>query len=397
MNGAKAPRGGELFTVSLIESLREDLFNPVVICAEENIGVARLKGAGVKTFRIPLDNRITSIYPRGIGLRNCGRVVEFLGQFAKSRCLDTVTRLLKESGADLLYCADNLSKLIGKIAARRVGIKVIGHCHDVLQHDVLGCTLKAFNLLLLDKIIAVSEAVRKSFPSSGPYGSKVVTIHNGVDIRRFDPASVGPLIEKDLLFPEGTVVVAMIGTLDENKGHIYLLRAVQKLKSEGVMNLKVLIVGQGPEEQALKSYCKEMAVEEEVLFLGFRQDVTRILKMVSILVMPTLYYESYGLAAAEAMAMGVPVIGTRVGAIPELVVNGQTGLLIPPGDEEALCNAITYLIDRPDLRREMGRHGRARILEKFSLEKTIARIEEVFLALLRKDQKTGQCGACQRF
>lgn len=382
MNGAKAPRGGELLTLSLIRNLRRDLFNPVVICAEESTGVAQLREEGIRVLNIALDHRLTSVYPREVGLRNSWMIVDVLYHFAKSGCLSVVTRALKECNADLLYCADNLSKLIGGIVVRRIGIKTVGHCHDELHRNLLGYTLKALNLLLLDQVIAVSDAVRKTFPSSRMGASKVVTIYNGVDTRRFDPEKVSPSGLEDLQFSEDTIVLAMIGTLDKNRGHSCLLRAFRKLKSEDVWNLKVVIAGQGPEEQALKSYSKEAGIAKDVHFLGFRLDIPEILKKASILVMPTLSYESFGMAAAEAMAMGVPVIGAQVGAIPDLVVHGQTGLLVPPGDEEALCNALRYLIDRPDLRRLMGQNGRARILEMFSLDRSIEQIERVFLTLL---------------
>jgi glycosyltransferase involved in cell wall biosynthesis len=382
MNGAKPPRGGELLTKNLILSLRRDLFQATVIYAEDCAVIRELQDNNIETFQIKLAPRLTAYYLREAGLINPVTIWKLLTGFFDPRPFAKIIEILQERQVGLLYCADNLSKLVGAIAGWRCGVKIVGHCHDELRHDLLGYTLRALNLLLLDKVIVVSDAVRKAFPRSGMLSSRSVTIGNGIDTRRFNPAQVRPVVLEDWEVSIETVVIGMIGTLDKNRGYIFLLRAAQKLKAEGIRNLKVLIVGQGPEEQALRAYARESGIEKDVRFLGFRQDIPEILKSVSILVIPTLHYESYGMVAAEAMAMEVPVIGTGVGALPELIVHGQTGLLVSPGNEKDLCHALRCLLDHPDDRKVMGANGRVRVLEMFSLEKSMEQIERVFLSCL---------------
>ena len=119
----------------------------------------------------------------------------------------------------------------------------------------------------------------------------------------------------------------------------------------------------------------------QVRFLGYRRDIPDLLGIMDMVVMPSLR-ESFGIVALEAMAMKVPVVASRIGGLEEVVEHERTGLLVPPGDADALAEAIRTLAENPEMRINMGEAGRQRVAEKFSIESTIRRTEEIYLECL---------------
>jgi UDP-N-acetylglucosamine:LPS N-acetylglucosamine transferase len=163
MNGAKPPRGGEFLTLHLITHLRKDIFHPILIYAEDGIIVREIKKSDIESVNFPLNKNITGIYPREIKLYNPIFIFIFIWYLVTKGSIFRLKRILKEHNIHLIYCADNLSKLIGGIAGKVAGIKVVAHCHDDFKEYSLGVVIKIFYMLLLDKILAVSEKVRKFF------------------------------------------------------------------------------------------------------------------------------------------------------------------------------------------------------------------------------------------
>ena len=382
MNGAKPPRGGEFLTLYLITHLRKDLFNPILVYAHEGVIVQELKKAGIDAVQIPLGNRITNIYPREIKLYNPFFILTFLWHSLTNRGILRLRKLIRDNDIHLIYCADNLSKIIGGIIAKISGVKSVAHCHDDFKEDMLGKTMRIFYLLLLDRILTVSDRVRNFFTVRRKISPKAITVYNGVNAEVFNPADVDDGMRVELGLREGTVVIGSIGVLEKDKGQKYLFEAVARLKSEGINNIVCVVCGTGPEELILKEFVHANGLDEEVLFLGFRTDIPRVLKTLDILVLTSLTIESFSMAAVEAMAMKVPVIATNVGGLPEVVEDGKTGILVPPGDINALCSAIKYLVKNPEARLKMGENGRLRVLEKFTIEQNVRKTEEVFLNLV---------------
>jgi len=382
MNGAKPPRGGEFLTLYLITHLRKDLFNPILVYAHEGVIVQELKKAGIDAVQIPLGNRITNIYPREIKIYNPFFILTFLWHLLTNRGILRLRKLIRDNDIHLIYCADNLSKIIGGIIAKISGVKSVAHCHDDFKEDMLGKTMRIFYLLLLDRILTVSDRVRNFFTVRRKISPKAITVYNGVNAEVFNPADVDDGMRVELGLREGTVVIGSIGVLEKDKGQKYLFEAVARLKSEGINNIVCVVCGTGPEELILKEFVHANGLDEEVLFLGFRTDIPRVLKTLDILVLTSLTIESFSMAAVEAMAMKVPVIATNVGGLPEVVEDGKTGILVPPGDINALCSAIKYLVKNPEARLKMGENGRLRVLEKFTIEQNVRKTEEVFLNLV---------------
>jgi glycosyltransferase involved in cell wall biosynthesis len=153
-------------------------------------------------------------------------------------------------------------------------------------------------------------------------------------------------------------------------------------------DVKFWIVGKEPghsKEQyteRLYRYVKENHLEQQVEFWGFRNDIPEILSHLDILVLPSLQ-EPFGKIVIEAMAMKKPVVASKIGGVPEIVEDGKTGLLVPPADSDAICQALEQFIEDREMRERMGLEGRKRVEQMFSLEKHVHQLEQVYEAILR--------------
>ena len=167
-----------------------------------------------------------------------------------------------------------------------------------------------------------------------------------------------------------------IGRLIPIKGHLVLLRALAQARSR-VPGAMLDLAGRGPLEPALKAYARELGLEDAVRFLGFVSPVQRAVEDAAIVVVPSLG-EGFGMVALEAMERGRPVIASAVGGLPEIVVDGETGLVVPSGDAEALAEAIVALAGDLERAAAMGAAGRERALAEFTPERSARRIEELY-------------------
>jgi glycosyltransferase involved in cell wall biosynthesis len=209
---------------------------------------------------------------------------------------------------------------------------------------------------------------------AGVEPERIRLIHSGIDPQRFDRCADGSASA------EYEAVVGIIASLEERKGHRYLFEAAAILKQRG-HRIKYLVAGEGSARRELEERVKALNLGDEVRFCGFVSDAPAFLSQIDIFILPSLY-EGLGVAVLEAMAAGKPVIASRVGGLPELVADGETGLLVAPKNVEGLVEAIARLADDKSLAREMGRKGAARALASFSLENMAAQNEAYYYELL---------------
>ncbi len=226
----------------------------------------------------------------------------------------------------------------------------------------------------VDGVVAISQTIARLLSDAGVDARKIRLIHSGIDASRFG----GSLDRSRARASE--VVVGCLGVLEERKGHRYLLEAAVLLKARG-LKLKYLVAGAGALRADLERRTADEELQDTVNFVGFVSDAAEFLAGVDIFVMPSLY-EGLGVAALEAMAGGKPVIASRVGGLAESVIDGETGILVPPRDSAALADAIAKLVGEPERARGMGRKGRVRVLEHFSMEQMAKRNEAFYYELL---------------
>lgn len=211
--------------------------------------------------------------------------------------------------------------------------------------------------------VGVSDYVRDRARSRfGRSGELVETIHGGVDAERFAPA--------ERPSPRPHVNVICVANLIPEKGVDVLLRSVARIDDP---RLRLTVVGDGPEDKALRRLALELDLGGRVTFSGLRDDVDRLLRTADIFVHPAVWQEAFGLTVTEAMSSGCAVVASRVGALPELIVDGENGLLVPPGDVDALVAALRRLIGDPTYRAVLTRNARVRVTERFRIETSVAR------------------------
>lgn len=232
----------------------------------------------------------------------------------------------------------------------------------------------------IDAIIAISEGVKKVLVEGGVDPENVEVISSGIDFSSFEEDS-SALTSKDYLhrefsFAVDDYLVGIVAHLADHKGHQYLIQATKILKQQAP-KIKTIIVGEGPLSMELNRQAKELDVEDIIFFLGFRKDIPKILSSLDLFVLSS-HLEGMGSSILDAMASRLPVVATKVGGIPEVVINGETGLLVPPRNPSALARAILRLYSDKTLASRLGQKGYELVHRKFSAEAMAEKVVRLY-------------------
>lgn len=289
-------------------------------------------------------------------------------------------RVLRAERPDIIHAFLFLSNIIGRVMGRCLKIPVvIGSYRGVeIWTSRLFIFLDRMTSGWTHTMTCCSYAVRQSVLSRvGGSPEKFVAIHNGIDVARFGGRS--SLTRADVALSDDVRVIGTVCRLTEPvKGLANLLQAFARLLNEpGMDHCRLLLVGDGPSRSRLEDLAVTLGISKYVVFTGMRRDVEHILPLIDLFVLPSLY-EGFGIAIIEAMAAGRPVVATAVGGIPEIVVQGETGLLVPPGDVAALSGAMWWILSRPESAAAYGAAGLRRVRERFSIEIAVKRHEELY-------------------
>jgi glycosyltransferase involved in cell wall biosynthesis len=234
---------------------------------------------------------------------------------------------------------------------------------------------------LTDHSIAGSYAIReKLIAQKIAAADRVTTIHYGVDFRRFEALPDREAMRRELGLPLGAPVVATACRLEPQKGLGYLQEAFRRVCRE-MPGAILLIAGTGPLEEPMRAFAARHGLADNFRFLGWRSDVPRLLAAVDVFALASLW-EAFGLVFAEAGLARVPVAATRVEGIPEVVRDGETGILVPPEDAGALADAILLLLRDRDLAARMAAAGHAHVRANFGVERMVDRHVELYEQVL---------------
>ena len=295
-------------------------------------------------------------------------------------------KFIRENKVDIVHTSIRLADWYGRVSAKLAGVPLIFstiHNTDYWRRERKYIVYSILDQLLLvfnTHIIAVSYGVKNflvRWQSVSP--DKITVIHNGIDVEEFtDSTSIEKL--RDLFGLQTDVpAVGFTGRIERQKGLHIFLHAAQYILQSG-RPVQFLIVGDGSLRRELESLAKKLEIEQHIIFTGFRSDrseVLTILRFLDIFVMPSLW-EGLGLSIIEAMRAGKPVVASNVDGIPEVVLDQETGILVPPSEPKALADAICTLLDSPEKCREMGKMGRQRALKHFSIDRMVRDYEEFY-------------------
>jgi len=227
----------------------------------------------------------------------------------------------------------------------------------------------------VDAFICASEAIAHLLAQDGLEAARIFTVHEGIDVERV--AHAKPVsVHAELWLPANAPLVVNIGALVEHKGQRHLIDAAALIVRE-VPDARFVILGEGPLRTALEQQVRHLRLEKHVFLPGFRADVLGWLKGADVFVMPS-EMEGLGTSILDAMAAGIPVVGSATGGIPEVIEDGATGLLVPPGDARALAGSIVRLLRESALRERMGQAGWARVRERFTVERMVEGTRRVY-------------------
>jgi glycosyltransferase involved in cell wall biosynthesis len=225
------------------------------------------------------------------------------------------------------------------------------------------------NRLLLerrDRIVGVGQSVRQALIDNEGFPShRVQVIYNGVEIAPFmDAGRQRATVRLELDVGEDDVLIMQVARLDPLKDHATAIRALGRVVQQGI-KAQLVLIGEGPEEPKIRELVQQLKLEGHVRFLGLRTDIPRLLSAADVYWL-TSVSEGIPLTLIEAMAVGLPIVATRVGGVQEVIQDGKTGLLAPRGDDAALAEKVLYLASSPLLRQQMGEMGRERAQALFS-------------------------------
>ncbi|MFX0207099.1 MAG: glycosyltransferase [Candidatus Hodarchaeota archaeon] len=366
IDALKAYGGSELHLLQIARKLDRNKFNPIIFPLRSAKDLIRR----FTDFNIPTEEC------------NIKRFYTLAGIKAALR----ITKIIKKKNVKIIQTFHSDSDIFGTVLGTFLGVPVIissrrdmGDWSRKKRHIIAYKAIRYF----VDKIVVVSNAVGDRIKSlENVHRDKVITIYNGVDLDYFNQSIRKDEVKKNLGLYPNHKVVCMIGNLRPIKGHEYFLQAASSILSD-FREVQFMIVGEGPLLEDLEKLTNKLGLHQKVLFLGKTNDIREILSVTDVSVLSSLS-EGFSNTILESMSMGKPVVATRVGGNPEAVIDGATGLLVPPRDPNALANAVVKLLKNPELADQFGIMSKGRVREYFSLDGMIANMQGLYESLLDK-------------
>ena len=311
------------------------------------------------------------------------------------RGLIQLYRYLRKNSFDIVCIGNAIAGFTGRVAAwlARVPVRVFvlhsfaSHPHQSwIKRTVFRAIERAMDPLTT-RYVAVADVMRRFGVAHGIMKSdKVDVIYNGIDLP--EKISTSPeTIRSELGLKPDSVVVGTLARFETQKGLEYLNRAAEIVRGQS-SNVEFLIVGDGPLKDDLLAQVRQLGIEDMVCFVGWRTDVPELLACMDVFCMPSLW-EAMPFTLIEAMAAERPIVATNIDGIPEVVIDGATGLLVPPENPSLLSEAILKLAEDPELRRHMGLAARQRVEAEFTVAKMIQRYENLISSLVCREKTCG--------
>lgn len=361
--------GAERLMIPILKNLNRENFEPRVCVLQVKDGnpVAnslRALGVPVDLLAVPYLRDITAI-PR-------------------------IRKYLKEVKADLVHTQLEFSDTLGNIASKLLRLPSVCTIHTMpsqemdrksrIHQEIETQSLRFF----CDRVIAVSNEARSFYIKiSNLPSQKVVTIYNGIDLANFatnDLRRERINMRRELGIPLDANLLITVAVLRPLKGIQFMIQALPTILAE-TPNLYYLIVGSGSYQDTLVNEADKAGVKHRVVFAGIRNDIPQLLAASDIFVLPTLT-EALPTVLAEAMGARLPIIASAVGGIPEMVTDGENGILVLPGISQELSNACIKLVFNAEMRNSMGNSGWKIVNEKFNIQGQVEKLEKLYLDLI---------------
>ncbi len=232
-----------------------------------------------------------------------------------------------------------------------------------------------YNSALTDKIVCISNAIKQVLLSDGIPEDKLITIHSGVDLHKFDSVEPDKKLKRNLGIEADHIIVGTVAAIVGHKDYPTLLRAAERVIQE-TDNVTFCAVGDGDKKKEVHKLAQNLDLKNRFKFLGYRKDIGALLKSFDIFVLAS-NEEGFGTSLLDAQAVGLPVIGTKAGGIPEAIQHEHNGFLVPIANDKLLADTILELVNNPEKRTQFGSAGK-QFVRQFSIEKTCEKNIELY-------------------
>ncbi len=357
--------GAETLLAELVRRLDRRYFAPEICCLKE---------------RGPLGDELAAEIPVHHGL---------LAHKCDLRIWPRLVRLLRDRAIDAVVTVGAGDKMFwGRLAAKRVGVPVVlSALHSTGWPDSVG-RLNRLLTPLTDGFIAVADShgeymlTNEGFPAN-----KVFVIPNGVDTNRFAPWPDAAGVRTEIGVGAADSVVSIVAALRPEKNHELFLEVAARVLQH-ISDAKFLVIGDGPRREPLEQRAADLGITESVRFLGTRSDIPRLLATSDVFAL-TSHNEANPVSILEAMSVGKPIVATNVGSIKEVVTDGRTGFLVPPGDAAALTTRVVELLSDPLRAQAMGAAAREVVVADWSVDAMVHRYERLIASIYGRKRPAG--------
>ncbi len=384
--------GGEVSLFNLVTHLDRARIDPVVVLASEGELRDKLREAGVEVHVLPLDEAVTEVRKDSL---SSARAVSLTQAVQIARYVWRLSGFIRARGAQIIHANSLKADLIAALAGRLSGVPVIWHVRDRIADDYLpALATRAFRFLcrfLPTFVIVNSHATLATLEL--PRARRARVIYNGVVHDGLPPGEFQEAMMARSGAPNGAPnkapVIGLVGRISPWKGQdIFLRAAAEVVKQFPGARFQIIgapLFGEEAYEHEVRALCTELGLDDSVEWLGFRRDVPQLVSGLDLLVHASKTGEPFGQVVVEAMMAAKPVVATNGGGIPEIVLDGDTGLLVPMDDAPAMARAIEYILSDPAMARQMGERGIVRAREYFSITRTSSKIARVYDHLLLQE------------
>ncbi len=375
----------------LVKSLDSNRYPPVLVTNGPGILTEKVQNLGISTKVLPLPPLLDAFNKRILAYSLRKKIVAL---FELIRYNTAFMRLIKSENAHIVWCCNLRALLTVALAAKLSRLPLIWNSWSWERSRGWYRALNPLGLVLSSKIVTEYDRQKYDIFSVNlvrRYEKKFVTVYTGIRLGEFSYSGQGK--RNELGLSDRDYVIGTVGVLVPTKGHIFFLKMAREIASK-FDRVRFLIVGDIPDDTYrsyyafLKNTVKQFGMEDNVSFLGWRDDVADILSCIDLFVSCSLREGLPG-AVRQAMAISKPVVATDVGGTREVVQHNETGLIVPlpSNNVQALTQAVAYMIENPESAKAMGLKGRKRVERLFSASTYVKRYQCVFEELLRKPSR----------
>ncbi|WP_459836097.1 glycosyltransferase family 4 protein [Halanaerobaculum tunisiense] len=359
--------GAQKFAFDFINEFKNE-YDITLLTSENGLLVEKLKKSGIKI--------ITN--------KNLVREISLVKD---SKMFLWLLKHFSKENYGIVFCHSSKAGILGRIAAKLTGCsKVLFKAGGFVFNEPLPFykrklyeILEYMASLFSDKIVCVSSKDIETAKEINISSNKLVEISNGLKINNYNKKIYMTSTKLDDNEQGGEFkYIVSIANFYKNKGHQILIKALSKLKEKYLSfeEIKVILVGGGPLKRKMKKEVEKYGLNKDITFVGKVKDVTPYLNIADLFIIPSLK-EGMPFSLLEAMAFSLPIIATRVGAMPDVIKNKKEGILIEPNNEEAIIEALIYLLNNEDSAEELGERAKQKLLEKYTYKQMMKQYEKI--------------------